>query len=74
MTKPTKKDKDFAAQMRTVSIVVAAAGSLWIGMQWLGRDLNWDVRYVFLFDFAALAAFGWALVVIYRIWQRSRKN
>jgi hypothetical protein len=42
---------------------------LWMGAQALGGAMGWEVRYVFLFDFAALAAFLWALVVTYQIWR-----
>ncbi len=42
---------------------------VWMGAQWLGGKMGWDPRYVFLFDFFALAAFFWALVVTYQIWR-----
>jgi Family of unknown function (DUF5337) len=44
----------------------------WMGAQWLGGQMGWDVRYAFLFDLAALAAFFWALVVTYQIWRKRR--
>ena len=31
-------------------------------------------RYAFLFDFAAIAALIWALVVTYQIWRARRDN
>ena len=45
----------------------------WLALQWLGGRMGWAARWVFLFDLAALAAFGWALVVTLRIW-RAGKN
>ena len=58
-----------AAQARLVAIVLAATMVLWMGAQWLGGQLGWETRLVFLFDFAALAAFLWAMVVTYQIWR-----
>ena len=63
-----------AAQGRLVAIVIAVTALVWIGAQWLGGQLGWDPRYVFLFDFAALAAFVWALIVTFRIWRARRDN
>jgi len=34
----------------------------------LGSQLNWAPKFAFLFDFCAIAAFVWALVVIFRVW------
>jgi Family of unknown function (DUF5337) len=58
-----------SAQARLVAFVIAGTMILWMGAQWLGGRLGWETRFVFLFDFAALAAFGWALVVTYQIWR-----
>lgn len=63
-----------ARQSRLVGIVIAVTMVLWIGAQWLGAELGWQSRFVFLFDFAALAAFFWALVVTYQIWRARRTN
>ena len=63
-----------AAQGRLVAIVIAVTALVWIGAQWLGGALGWDPRYAFLFDFAALAAFVWALIVTFRIWRARRDN
>lgn len=65
-------DHQLAAQARLVAIVLAATMILWMGAQWLGGELGLEARWVFLFDFAALAAFFWALVVTYQIWRRRR--
>ena len=58
-----------ARQARLVGIVLAATILLWLGGQWLGGQMGWDTRYVFLFDLAAIAGFVWALVVTYQIWR-----
>jgi Zn-dependent protease with chaperone function len=62
-----------ARQARLVAFVLAGTMLLWMGAQYLGGQQGWDARYVFLFDFAAIAAFIWALVVTYQIW-RSRRG
>jgi Family of unknown function (DUF5337) len=58
-----------ARKARLVGIVLAATMMLWLGAQWLGGQMGWETRYVFLFDFAAIAAFIWAMVVTYQIWR-----
>jgi len=61
-------------QARIVAVVLAVTMVVWLGAQWLGGQLGWPVRFVFLFDLAALAAFVWALVVTYRIWRARRES
>ena len=72
-TAPSDHDRHLGRQARLAAIVIAATMLMWMGAQWLGGQYGWQSRYVFLFDFAALAAFFWALVVTYRIW-RARRN
>ena len=63
-----------ARQARLVAVVIAATMLLWMAGQWLGRELGWEARYVFLFDFMALAGFFWALVVTFQIWRKRRND
>lgn len=75
MTKPpAPQDKTTAAEARMVAIVIAVTMVLWMGAQWLGGRFGLEARYVFLFDLAAMAAFFWALVVTWRIWQRQKRQ
>lgn len=74
MRKPTDQERALALQARLAAIVMAATMLLWMGAQVLGGQMGWPTRWVFLFDFAALAAFFWALVVTWRVWQRRRDN
>jgi hypothetical protein len=67
--RPDPAELTRARQARTVGIVLAATMVLWLGGQWLGGQMGWDTRYVFLFDLAAIAGFIWALVVTYQIWR-----
>ena len=61
-----------AKQARLVAVVLAVTMLLWMGVQVIGGEMGWQPRFVFLFDFAALAAFLWALVVTYQIWRARR--
>jgi len=74
MSSTPDQAKAVARQARLVAIVIVATMALWIGAQVLGRQLGFAGRYVFLFDFAALAGFFWALVVTYQIWRKRRDN
>lgn len=68
----TDPDLQIARQARLAALVMAVTMILWMGAQWLGGRLGLPARWAFLFDFAALAAFLWALVVTYQIWRRRR--
>ena len=71
---PSEQDRKTAGEARTVALVIACTMVLWMGAQWLGGELGLEARYVFLFDLAAIAAFVWALVVTWRIWQRQKSG
>lgn len=60
-------------QARMAAFVLAGAMILWMGAQFLGGQLGWPVRFVFLFDMLAGAAFVWTMVVTWRLW-RSRQR
>ena len=62
-----------AAQIRIASIVIVVTMIVWMAASWIGGMIGLPTRYAFLVDFAALAAFFWALVVLYKAW-RSRQN
>jgi len=71
MTRPDpERERKIAMQARLVALVLAGTMLLWMGAQYLGGQMGWDARYVFLFDFAAIAAFFWAMVVTYQIWRK----
>ena len=72
MNRPDPQDMLVARKARLVGLVLAATMALWIGAQVVGGEMGWDTRLAFLFDFAALAAFFWALVVTYQIWRVRR--
>jgi hypothetical protein len=61
-----------AKQARLAAIIIAATGLLWLGAVSFGGQMGLPVRFVFLFDLAALAAFFFALVILYRVWRARR--
>ncbi len=68
----TDRDLWTARQARLAALIMATTMILWMAAQWLGGRLGLPGRWAFLFDFAALAAFFWALLVTYQIWRRRR--
>jgi hypothetical protein len=62
-----------ARTARTVAIVLCATIITWFAVQWVGGQMDWPARWVFLFDLGALAAFAWALIVTVGLW-RARKD
>ncbi len=69
MAQPDKEEMARARQARLAAIVIAVTMLLWLAAQFVGGRLGLPVRFVFLFDLAALAAFFWALVVAFQIWR-----
>ena len=51
---------------------MAATMVLWVTANLAGRALGLPGRYAVLIDLMALAAFIWALVATFRIWQKRR--
>ncbi|QBY00153.1 hypothetical protein E2K80_04885 [Rhodophyticola sp. CCM32] len=65
-------DRRNLRQIRLAAIVMAATMVIWMGAQLLGRNLGLPVRYVFLFDLAAIAALVWAMFVTYQVHKARR--
>ena len=65
-------DRHLARQARLAALVIAGTMVLWMGAQVMGGRLGLPERYVFLFDFAALAGLFWALAVTFQIWRARR--
>ncbi|MBV0911434.1 DUF5337 domain-containing protein [Anianabacter salinae] len=74
MTQGSDKDRELARQARIVALVIAATMIVWMAGTWIGGAIGLPARYAFLFDFAALAGFVWAMVVTYQIWRKRRDN
>lgn len=66
-------DKKIAAKGRQISLVIAGTMILWLGAQFVGRQVGLPGRYALLFDFAALAALVYAGVNILQL-RRMRRD
>ena len=66
--------RETGRQARMVALVIAATMVLWMAAQWLGGQMGWETRYVFLFDLAALAGFIWCMLVTWQIWRKRRDD
>ncbi|QPM89275.1 DUF5337 domain-containing protein [Pseudooceanicola algae] len=73
-SKDIGKEMALARKARMVSIVIAATMVIWMAVQFMGGKLGLPPRYAFLFDFAALGALIWALVVTLQIWRQRRDD
>ena len=67
--KTVAKDRALAKKGQTVGLVIAITMVLWMIANLAGPQLGLPGRYALLFDFAALAALLWAMVVIFQMWQ-----
>ncbi|PRY95028.1 hypothetical protein BCF33_0640 [Hasllibacter halocynthiae] len=46
---------------------------IWFGLNMLGREMGMPGGYALVFDLAAVAAFIWALAVVWRVWRKGRE-
>ena len=69
-----QSDKAQSRKGQTVALVIAGTMLIWLAANWAGPALGLPGRYALLFDFAALAALFWAMVVIYQMWQARRAS
>ncbi|MEM6477583.1 MAG: DUF5337 domain-containing protein [Pseudomonadota bacterium] len=72
--KPSDSEMARAKTGRLVAIVIALTMVLWILAQTVGRALGLPGEYALLFDFMALAALFWSLVVAFRLWRMRGKD
>lgn len=61
-------------QARIAAIVIAVAMCGWMLVNFLGGELNISPRYAFLADLAAMAAFVWAMIVLFGVWRKRQKG
>ena len=59
-------------EARLIAVVIALAALLWLGVEYLGGQMNWPPKYVFLADLSAGAAFLWAMIATYRLWRKGQ--
>jgi hypothetical protein len=66
---PSPQDLSRARKARTVGTVLIVTMAIWLLVQIVGGEMGLPVRFAFLFDFAAIAAFLWAMVVTWQLWR-----
>ena len=62
------------AQTRLASIVIIVAMIGWMAVNFLGGKFGLQPRFAFLADFAALGAFAWSLIVLFRVWRQRQEG
>lgn len=56
-------------QARQAAVVILVTMVAWMGVSFMGGRLGLPVRFAFLADLAALAAFAWAGIVLFGVWR-----
>ncbi len=68
------KDQQLKSQTRLASIVIVVTMLGWMALNFFGGKMGLPVRYAFLADLAAMAAFLWALIVLFRVWRQRQQG
>ena len=58
------------AEARLIALVISFAMVIWVGVEYLGGQMAWPLKFIFLADLSAGAAFLWAMVATYRLWRK----
>lgn len=61
-------------QTRLASIVILVVMLGWMLITFLGGKFGLPVRFAFLADFAAMGAFAWALIVLFKVWRQRQEG
>lgn len=70
----TNKVNQQKAQTRLASIVIVVAMIGWMLVNFLGGKMGLPARFAFLADFAAMAAFAWSLIVLFKVWRQRQEG
>ncbi|MEM8871156.1 MAG: DUF5337 family protein [Pseudomonadota bacterium] len=70
----SQKPDPAVSQVRLAAAVIVTAFLAWMAASVVGGRVGLPVRYAFLIDMICMAALIWALVVLFRVWQKSRDN
>ncbi len=61
-------------QTRLAAIVILVTFPGWMGFSWLSGQIGLEPRFVFLADFAAIAALVWAMVILFQVWRKRQRD
>ncbi|MFW2541744.1 DUF5337 domain-containing protein [Primorskyibacter sp. 2E107] len=70
----TQATSDEQKTGRKIALLIAGTGVAWIVINAIGAAMGWTTRTLALFDLAAVAAFGWAIWMIYGLWRSRREK
>ena len=70
---PQHGDTNSAKAGQRVALTIAGIGVFWVLVTLLGNEYGWSIRVRAFFDLAVLAAFGFSLWQVFRLW-RMRQN
>ncbi|UWQ17813.1 DUF5337 family protein [Jannaschia sp. M317] len=74
MTGPSSSDRRIAKAQRNVALVILGTFAVWLPLQGLGVWLNLPTRLMGLADLVALAALGFALIMLLRVRKMRREE
>ncbi|OOY21362.1 hypothetical protein BMI86_01965 [Thioclava sp. DLFJ5-1] len=63
-------DEHDRALGRRAALIIAVATILWLLLQWIGQQQGWSAQVALIGDLAAIAAYIYALALVWRIWRR----
>lgn len=69
----TQANSDQQKTGRRIALLIAGTGVAWIAVNALGAAMGWSTRTLAFFDIAAIAAFGYAIWMIFGLW-RARQH
>lgn len=69
-----KQTQDTSRGGQRAALVMAATGVFWICAIFLGNKLGLSMRIRALFDLLALAGFGVALYMTFKVWRARRED
>lgn len=55
---------------RKPALIIVLTTVLWLALQWVGKQQGWSAQVALIGDLAALAAYIYALALVWRIWRR----
>lgn len=67
-------DRQIAQAGRQAALVLAGVAVFWIAATWIGGQMGLSNRVRALFDLMALAGFGFALWMAYRVWRMQKDS
>jgi uncharacterized protein DUF5337 len=71
---PSLEQDSNVKQARLAAIVILLTFPAWMGFSYYGGKVGLDPSYAILGDLAALAAFAWSMVVLYRVWRNGQQD